>query len=199
MTCNLCTARNDIALFFLFILAFGTKETQKDTHRHTYSSRRYFCKHLDRRLFVLSLRSHNPRHARCVRACVRISFYCMYSITYLLFSISRLGGAISFFRRSVFAFWASAGGLSFFSVRCRRFRRSLTRFLAMGSAHLDRELGNREPGHGKLGTGKWMRYHGFYTDLGLGVWDLGWAVHARLGVLETGLGQTRQRLFGWLG
>jgi hypothetical protein len=105
-------------------------------------------------------------------------FYFPFGGSYFIFSavcfcvLGVCGGSIFFFRCDVGAFVA----------------RSLA-FLAMGSAHLDWELGNWE-------MDKISRV---YTDLGLGIWDLGWAVHARLGVLGTGLGQTRQRLFGWLG
>jgi hypothetical protein len=59
--------------------------------------------------------------------------------------------------------------------------------------------GNWEMGNWETGNWEMEKISRVYTDLGLGIWDLGWAVHARLGVLGTGLGQTRQRLFGWLG
>jgi hypothetical protein len=123
-------------------------------------------------------------------------FYFPFGGSYFIFSavcfcvLGVCGGSIFFFRCDVGAFVSLSGnGIGAFG-------------LGIGKPG----TGNREMGNGKWETGNWEleKISRVYTDLGLGIWDLGFgtwdgAVHARLGVLGTGLGQTRQRLFGWLG
>jgi carbamoyl-phosphate synthase/aspartate carbamoyltransferase len=146
MTCNLYTARNDIALFFLFILAFGTKETQKDTHRRTYSSRRYFCKHLDRRLFVLSLRSHNPRHARCVRAYIILLHVQHYLLTFFYFPV---WGELFHFFGGLFLCFGRLRGVYLF------FFGAMSALASLALSLFGNGIGAFGLGIGKLGTGKW--------------------------------------------
>jgi hypothetical protein len=146
MTCNLYTARNDIALFFLFILAFGTKETQKDTHRRTYSSRRYFCKHLDRRLFVLSLRSHNPRHARCVRAYIILLHVQHYLLTFFYFPV---WGELFHFFGGLFLCFGRLRGVYLF------FFGAMSALSSLAHSLFGNGIGAFGLGIGKLGTGKW--------------------------------------------